>query len=202
MHECDGSIRLREYHEPGLGRWLVKLLIPVAIVAAFWVGTLWAFSKRLDGSEMLWLTAGLVVICAVPVALAVIGGTLRGRLAQGSLRLRRPDGPAAHRPTGYATQLCPHGIALQHADEVGRLLPWSDVADIRVFPARSGRGGVVAGRLRSFTEPTGLPAVARLVEDGSVPDDPAWLWLGGVRDAAEADRVAAQTGRWRETASR
>jgi hypothetical protein len=202
MHECDGSIRLREYREPGLGRWLVKLLIPVGIVAVFWVCTLWAFTRRFDSSEMVLLTAGLVVICVVPVALALISGTLRGRLAQGSLRLRRPEGPVAHRPTGYAAQLCPHGIALQHGSEVGRLLPWSDVADIRVFPAKSGRGGVVAARLRSFTEPTGLPAVARMVQDGSVPDDPAWLWLGGVRDTAEAGQVAAQAGRWRETASR
>ncbi|MFF5072097.1 hypothetical protein ACFY2R_13070 [Micromonospora olivasterospora] len=180
----------------------MKLLIPVVIVAAFWVWTLWGFSKQLDRAEMVRLTAGLVVICVVPVALALVVGIVRGRLAQGR-RPRRPEGaPKGRWSAGYATRLCPHGIVLRHANEAGRLLPWSDVADIRVFPASSGRGGVVAARLRSFTEPTGLPAVARIVEDGSVPDDPAWLWLGGVRDAAEGDRVAAQTGRWRETAPR
>lgn len=201
MHECDGSVGLREFRDPRLRRWLWTLLIPVGIVAAFWAGTLWAFSKRLDSSEMFRLTLGLVAICVAPVALAVITGAVRGRLAQGSLRLLPAQGRAVRRPTGYAAQLCPHGVALQHADEVGRLLPWCDVADLRVFRTANG-GGVVAARLRAFVKPTGLPAVARLVEDGSVPDDPAWLWLGGVRTAAEARRIESLVDQWRHTASR
>jgi hypothetical protein len=202
VHECDGSIRLHEYRERGLGRWLAGLLAPVVLVAVFWAGTLWGFSKWVGGSGMLRLVALVATLFVVPIVLVVAVGAVRGRLAQGSWRRRRPAEPVGRRPSGYATQLCPHGIALQHAGELGRLLPWSDVADIKVFPSASGDGGVVAARLHPMVEPTGLPAVARLVDDASVPDDPAWRWLGGARDAAEAQEITARVGSWRETATR
>ncbi len=202
MHECEGSLRLHEYRSPGLAAWLARLLVPVVLVVLFWVGTLWGFSKWVGGPGMLRLVALVVALFVVPIVVVVAVGAVRGRLAQGSWRLRRPTEPVVRRPSGYAAQLCPHGIALQHAGEAGRLLPWSDVTDIRVFPSTSGRGGVVAARLRPLVEPTGLPAVARLVEDSSVPDDPDWLWLGGVRDPAEAGEITARVGRWREAAPR
>lgn len=202
MHECDGSVRLHEYREPGLGRWLTGLLVPVVLVVVFWAATLWGFSTWVGGSGMVRLVALVVALFVVPIVLVVAVGAVRGRLAQGSWRRRRPPEPVVRRPSGYATQLCPHGIALQHAGELGRLLPWSDVADIRVFPSTAGGGGVVGARLRPLVEPTGLPALVRLVEDSSVPDDPDWLWLGGVRDSAEAEEITARVGRWRETATR
>jgi hypothetical protein len=202
VHECDGSIRLHEYRERGLGRWLAGLLVPVVLVAVFWAFTLWGFSTWVGGSGMVRLIALVAALFVVPIVLVVAVGAVRGRLAQGSWRRRRPAEPVGRRPSGYATTLCPHGIALQHAGELGRLVPWSDVADLRVFPSTSGGGAVVAARLRPMAEPTGLPAVARLVEDASVPDDPAWLWLGGVRDTAEAQEVTARVARWRETATR
>ncbi|WP_428962492.1 hypothetical protein [Micromonospora fluostatini] len=195
MHDCDEVIGLREYRDPRKPWWLLLLLAFVVGVAALWAPTLWGGFRELS-------TAGKVVAVLWPVVIVAVlllpALTRRGSRGVARGGLRSAGGPAA----GSAARLCPHGVGLPHGGPAGRLLPWSDVADLRVFPDAKGRGGMVGARLRAHVEPTGLPPLARMIEDGSVPDDPSWRWLGAVRDSAEAERVTARSRGWRQTTPR
>ncbi|MET7752512.1 hypothetical protein [Micromonospora sp. NPDC005367] len=192
MHECDASIGLRDHRPLGPGRWLVLLLTTVGIAVVLWAGVRWNLSSEdaLAVSVRLGVAAWILVMLAFTLWLAVN-------------RTRRPPGngkqpqPGTPRRSGrYAADLCPHGVTLFAGR--GPLLPWSHVTALQVYPTGTGRGGAVAARLSSFAEPTGLPAVARMVTDGSVPADPSVFWLGHVKNAAEADRVRTRTSQWRD----
>ncbi|MEU4681083.1 hypothetical protein [Micromonospora sp. NPDC023737] len=196
MHECDASIGLRDRRALGAGRWLALLLTTVGIAVVLWAGVRWNLSSE----------SALAFYVRIGVA-AWILVMLTGALWLAANRTRRPPGqgeqpqPDRPRKSGrYAADLCPHGVTLLAGR--GPLLPWSHVTAIQVHPTGSGRGGAVAARLSSSAEPTGLPAVARMVTDGSVPADPSVIWLGHVKNAAEADRVRTQPSRWRDRTSR
>ncbi|TDC38146.1 hypothetical protein E1211_08100 [Micromonospora sp. 15K316] len=196
MHGCDASIGLRDHRPLGLGRWLVLLLTTAGIVVVSWVGIRWSLSS--EGALAVSVRLGVMACVFVMLVLALWLTVNRASRPPGGGGQSQPD--LSRQSWRYAADLCPHGIALFAGR--GPLLPWSHVSAIQVYLTGPGRGGAVAARLRSFAEPTGLPAVARMVNDRSVPDDPSLIWLGNVRNAAEADRVRTQTSRWRDLTAR
>ncbi|WP_139337996.1 hypothetical protein [Micromonospora avicenniae] len=196
VHECDASIGLRDHRPLGPGRWLVLLLTTVGIAVVLWVGVRWNLSS--ESVLAFYVRIGVAVWIFMMLVFALWLAV--NRTGQPTGRGKEPQPGIPRRSGRYAADLCPHGVTLFAGR--GPLLPWSHVTAIQVYPTGTGRGGAVAARLSSFAEPTGLPAVARMVTDGSVPADPNLFWLGHVKNAADADRVRTRTSQWRDRTSR